>query len=354
MACKIREFNDVGRTAAQQLPPSIIAAQQAQAAAAAAATAAAASNAKIIKLEDLKDYKDKQQALAGKKRRHESTAGTKRTTAKNSVAETEPSSGRPSADTIESDEADESERKRLRREVQILQETNSTLLNQALAREQEIRMEVSEEMMTRSSHLLDQIQTLRKQLAEREEKEIHMQDVTRSVKKAKRTQKQKAEEDLIQSLHEVEEELERTKAEHEVEVFKLRSENFKLKEELARYKPTSVVNKPPTPRIRALSNPPPQQDENGTVQINNKPVGGCDKSPKRSPLSPLGKNISNSPAAGNNRSISPLKPQIHVDPALNKVNPSYALPTASSSAVPMGSPGPDSYFNKLRSHFARA
>ena len=73
-----------------------------------------------------------------------------------------------------------SEVKRMRTEIARLREENHFLASEQLARETEIRVEVSEEMAVRSAHLLDQIQDLQEQL---NRKESQVADVARSVRK---------------------------------------------------------------------------------------------------------------------------------------------------------------------------
>lgn len=313
LASKIREFNDVGRVAAQQttsvVPPVTTAPVPVSVAPATTVTTVGTGAVRSIRMEDLKEYKDKNppsttsSAAGTKRKRNDSTSAmtvhhTKKSAASaaanNKVSTSSstghlhsgPSSTRTSvAETIatvasyDDSEADGgSERKRLRREVQSLREVNENLVQQSLTREADIRREVSMEMMTRSSHLLDQIQDLRRQLEQREH--ASMNDVTKSVKKAKRTRQQmQAEEDAVLALKEAEDELERVKAESEIEIFKLKTENFRLREELARYKPMqSSASKPKqqyVPFIAGGKNVAFQQDENN----------GENRSPNRSPAS---------------------------------------------------------------------
>jgi ribosomal 50S subunit-associated protein YjgA (DUF615 family) len=122
---------------------------------------------------------------------------------------------------------DESELKRLRQEVSELREANEQLVYAQMTRETEIRMEVSQEMAKRSQHLLEQIQTLQRQLSEQTNSSIG--DITRSVKKErKRQMKTIAEEMSGRDMQEVEDELERVKATYEAEIAVLKSQNKAL------------------------------------------------------------------------------------------------------------------------------
>lgn len=123
----------------------------------------------------------------------------------------------------------ESERKKLRQELDQLRGQNADLLNQQVQRETEIRIEVSEEMAQRSSHLLDQIQDLQCQLAQHAlPAQTHL-DVTKSVKKQRKRQiAEIAKEDAENDLKEAEEEMARLKTRHESEIAHLRVENMKL------------------------------------------------------------------------------------------------------------------------------
>ena len=66
-----------------------------------------------------------------------------------------------------------SEVKRMRVEIHRLRDENHYLVSEQLQRETEIRMEVSEEMVVRSAHLLDQIQDLQEQLHSKESQVQH-------------------------------------------------------------------------------------------------------------------------------------------------------------------------------------
>jgi hypothetical protein len=132
-----------------------------------------------------------------------------------------------------------SEAKRLRVEVDRLREENTGLMKEQFSRETEIRMEVSEEMAMRSAHLLNQIQELQLQLDVKEREKngsSRMADVTKSVKKARRKQLDKANEDMHMDLEEAEEELSRVKAEYEAEIAQLKADKRRLEKEVTEWK----------------------------------------------------------------------------------------------------------------------
>jgi len=140
-----------------------------------------------------------------------------------------------STETIEYDEnGDEvvvslSECKRLRQEIQALKELNAQLSFDQYTRETEIRAEISEEMAMRSSHLLEQIQSLQTQLNNQTSMSVAMSSVTASVKKQRKNQLRSiAEENATKDLQEVEDELERTKTTHEQELALLKAQNGQL------------------------------------------------------------------------------------------------------------------------------
>jgi len=337
LASKIREFHDVGRVAAQQVPASALAAQQQQATKVAPPIA---TTSRGIRLEDLKDYREKHvpatatsmhsassNAAGVKRKRTDSTSATSTSTstsrtggrqrivpttksigftttnhgplasgnrsARGSVAETVVSLGSSSLDGDDNGNGDdgeyEQERKRLRLEMQSLREANERLVQQSVLREAEIRREISEEMMARSAHLLQQMQDLRRQLDAKDTASLN--DMTKSVRKSKRSRQQmQAEEDSDQALVEAESELERVKAGNEVEMYRLRSENFRLREELARYKPLSVVSHSSSSAGGKL----PSNGKHG----NWSPT----RSPHRSPLSPI-QSARNSPIVQGNGNL---------------------------------------------------
>lgn len=127
----------------------------------------------------------------------------------------------------------QAELKSLKIELASLRDQNQQLLTQSIARETEIRMEVSEEMAERSSYLLEQIQDLQEQLYSRQTK---IDNVTRSCKKIKKRQVEIAAEDSSRDLKEAEEELERVKSAYEFDIAKLKEDKFRLEKEVAEWK----------------------------------------------------------------------------------------------------------------------
>ena len=127
----------------------------------------------------------------------------------------------------------QSELKSLKIELANLREQNQQLVTQSIARETEIRMEVSEEMAERSSYLLEQIQDLQEQLYSRQSK---IDNVTKSCKKIKKRQVEIAAEDSSRDLKEAEEELERVKAAYESDISKLKEDKARLEKEVAEWK----------------------------------------------------------------------------------------------------------------------
>lgn len=122
-----------------------------------------------------------------------------------------------------------SECKRLRLEIQLLKEQNSQMMFDQYTRETEIRAEVSEEMALRSNHLLEQIQSLQKQLNTQTSQSIVMSSVTASVKKERKRQLQTiAENHTTKDLQEVEDELTRTRTMYEQEILTLKTQNETL------------------------------------------------------------------------------------------------------------------------------
>jgi hypothetical protein len=424
LASKIREFHDVGRVASQQVPNSNI--QLASAPAPAPAPLpAAGSNKGGIKLEELKDYRDKNPApaagpaaAAGKRKRHDSTLATtataqpaagSRVTRKISVVASLKSAREtqsveapvlpekemvaPVAEDEEEDRGVESERKRLRLEVEGLREENTQLIQATMTREAEIRAEVSQEMITRSAHMLQQIQELRQKLSNYEMQ--HVNDVTKSCRKARKQQIIEAQEDVAMDLQEAEDELIRTKTEYEIAIHKLQTENQRLREDLASarqklasyeiqqgpsrlQKVLSSVKKPSQEKTLEQDAPRSIQRENSGKPVHNNGnenqnsnivfLGELKKSPSRSPLSQLSSsNInamgSQSPPRGNSplKGISGSSPSPMMAPEssmASKVNISpIKLRTGAENAVTSSSASGSSgvpYFKRLRSHFARA
>ena len=421
LASKIKEFADLGRTATQQVPgifPPSSSATNASAQVSTSATTTtttATTSVKTIKLEELKDYKDKN---AGKRKRHDSTLAAppaSTTTAANkenrkrsvtSVAATSKTTTTTTTQVATSEpteDADEqgSERKRLRREVETLKEANAMLQHNNLSREAEIRAEVSEEMFTRSAHMLDQIQDLRTKLAHYESQD--MPDVTKSCKKVRRNQIQAQQANVAKDLQEAEDELERVKTEYEIEIFKLKMENKKLNEELALYKKhgnststtsqelfsLSKLKKVSTVRMDQENNTnnasssssavaqefsqrfqlqrstsKKATDENNVILMSGKKEMPK-KSPARSPLSPL----SNSPNVAAAVNPSPMVAKLNAANINNhnnnnelkrefNANRSPSRMRSGTNASENSNNGAASgnvpYFKRLRSHFVRA
>jgi hypothetical protein len=105
------------------------------------------------------------------------------------------------------------------------------------------------------------------------------------------------EEDMQQGLQEAEEELERVKAEHEIEVYKLRAENFRLREELARYKPMSVVQNSASKAKMMMPNGA------GMAMPMDGGSRSPNRSPNRSPLSPIN-SAKNSPVSSSSSAMN--------------------------------------------------
>jgi hypothetical protein len=155
----------------------------------------------------------------------------------------------------------QSELKSLKIELASLREQNQQLLTQSIARETEIRMEVSEEMAERSSYLLEQIQDLQEQLYSRQTK---IDNVTRSCKKIKKRQVEIAAEDSSRDLKEAEEELERVKAAYEADISKLKDDKARLEREVLEWK--TKADHATKALIEASQSTRPSID-NGSVKI---------------------------------------------------------------------------------------
>ncbi len=406
LASKIREFQDVGRVASQQIPNSNVTLPPPPAQV--VSSSVGGSNKGGIKLEELKDFKDKNPgAGAVKRKRHDSTLVTTATTTaggrmtrKNSVVTGVLKSSRET-DSVEpivqeekveahDDEEDrgvESERKRLRVEVETLREENSQLIQASFTRESEIRAEVSQEMIKRSSHLLEQINHLRQKLSHYEMQQVD--DVTKSCRKAHKKQMLVAQEKVVDDLQEAEDELERVKAEYDIKIFKLDAENKRLHQELATVKQKlagyeieagpsrlkKVFSSVKKPIVSDQENVVEQENGNrfqrdnsatkSPLRVNSENnncnnssnnvvfLGELKKSPSRSPLSQLSSNNinvmgSNSPARGN----SPIKggPVVFATES-NSSAPPNKSPLKDATDAP---PAKTGVFRKLRSHFGRA
>jgi len=276
IASKITEISDVGRTAGQlqssTAVAAVAAAANALAATAAATAAAAAADKKRRRIEAAqanaaagngahRGMRDSTcsvvpagaVAKAGRPISSKATAvvlsGSKRKA--DSDASMASLQTVASADTYDAE--DSSELKRLRVEVVELRAANEQLVYSQLNRETEIRIEVSQEMAKRSHHLLEQIQSLQRQLAARDT--AGTTDLTRSVKKERKRQMKTIAEECAGGMLEVEEELERVKATYDQEVALLRSQNKALSMALEKYQnmggPAGIM--PPSSKITSSS-----------------------------------------------------------------------------------------------------
>lgn len=381
IASKIREFADVGRVASDNVPHAIpVVAPPAPPAPTPTPVVVPAPVSKGIRLEDLKDYKDKQAAVAAaaaaalansKKRKHSesSTSNLKRTTSKRGIQPNIKTMTISLPDDIESgrsseltegteyleEEEDGQQFKKMKSEIQSLKEMNEQLIQQSIYRESEIRKEVSEEMMMRSNHLLNTIQDLRNQLDSKNDfnqESISVNTITKSCKKIQKNQRLLAEKEIINDLKEAEEELDRMKNEFEIEKEELLQKNEELQNELVFYKQFYEVHKHlSTKGVNNLVN-----QENGVSVL---PVK---KSPNRSPLSPLTKahSVNNISPAANKHNILPMFSGANDYPSKkpldinNNNNNLKNSPQRLRSAVANGGgEGNGSYFNRLRSQYAR-
>ena len=127
---------------------------------------------------------------------------------------------------------DRSEIKRLRMDIDRLEEENRVLQMEQMQRETEIRAEVSAEMAERGSFLLEQMQQLQDQLMAVQERN----DVTKSVKKLRQQQSTIQTNDLTKDLKEAEEEIERMKQEHAKELAAVNAEKTTLQVQLQEWK----------------------------------------------------------------------------------------------------------------------
>jgi hypothetical protein len=415
LASKIREFADVGRVAAHsQAPPSHfqtaslassgpLAVSASGTATAGTAAGVGTTRAAASKIEE-KTLANATTAAGAKRKRadHNTTVTAKETratrkTSKSSTAHV--ASAKTSLESIpdlletttESDQqpAVESERKRLRREVQDLQESNAQLVSQSYSRESEIRAEVSQEMVLRSTHLLTQIQELRNKLSRYEMQQVD--DVTKSVRKVHNKQLLAAQEDALNDLQEAEDEIERLKTEHEIEVFKLKAENKKLSTDLAAARQQLAAYQIETGPSRLKKVFGGGSGKSATVEEQENLAGPAfqrqlshnalqvepslsapglvkqkSQSPNRSPLTAISSNQLNASPV---RSMSPLKSQ-HNDLFMQNKSPINLSALAEvtrhgnssgngdQQQQSMGSPHFTSeatpYFKKLRSHFGRA
>jgi len=299
IASRIKEISDVGRTASQHQSSAVSAALIAAAKEAREAKEQAREAAKEAAAASAKEAKEaaREAAAAGKRRRVDSTnsTGSSATTgtqglrrARDSVCIVPANNANPGAggkrapntkpvalsgakrkvdsegsmDSIATaasmDESEESELKRLRREVFQLREDKAQMEFHQLSRETEIREEVSQEMAKFSSHLLQQIQSLQNQLSDQQTASSSKNDVTRSVKKERKRQMTRiAEECSGRDVQEVEDELERMKAVYEQEITVLKTQNGALANAVQKLQGSSVGPAgimPPTSISSAIAN----------------------------------------------------------------------------------------------------
>lgn len=239
-------------------------------------------------------------------------------------------------------ESDESELKRLRREVFQLREDKAQMEFYQLSRETEIREEVSQEMAKYTSQLLQQNRALQSQLSDLQGASTN--DLTRSVKKARKQQMSRiAEEFSDRDIQEVEDELERTKAAYEQEIAMLKAQNNALASAVQKLQSSAASNvggpagiMPPAGSISGaiankfnsvFSHQPMEvaveyskrfskkNDENNCVNVvpqgngveKKSPLGKSplSNSPNRSPLSEV-RNAGNSPVALKNYQIGTI------------------------------------------------
>ncbi len=270
IASRIKEISDVGRTASQHTSSSATAALIAAAKEAKEAKELAKEAAREAAAVAAKEAKEaaKEAAAAGKRRRVESGnstgssgvatqalrrsresvctglpgvsinanpgAGGKRVPNVKIVAlsgakrKVDSEGSMDSLVTAVDQEGEESELKRLRREVFQLREDKAQMEFYQLSRETEIREEVSQEMAKYTSQLLQQNRALQSQLSDLQGSSS-TNDLTRSVKKARKQQMSRiAEEYSDRGIQEVEDELERTKVTYEQEIAMLKAQNNAL------------------------------------------------------------------------------------------------------------------------------
>lgn len=135
----------------------------------------------------------------------------------------------PTVPLVEYEEL-EKENLRLRTDVTRLTEENSTLRMMQIHREHEIRVEVSEEMAVRTSQLLMQLESLQKQLNANQQSLAT--DITKSVRKAQKRQREVAKEEESLALAEAESEIRRLKEAHEQEISELLVQKAAVEKEL--------------------------------------------------------------------------------------------------------------------------
>ena len=140
----------------------------------------------------------------------------------------------------QSNNNDEPESKRLRVELDRLQEENIQLRTNQMLRETELREEISKEMAKRSHKLLIQIQDLREQLEEKDRWEQNV--VTKSCKKVKRKHLEQMTDQSILQNRETEEEFEQMKSNYESEITQLKAEKKSLQQEVDEWKSRAEVS----------------------------------------------------------------------------------------------------------------
>jgi hypothetical protein len=303
VASKIKEFSDIGKLATQTVPrekenppPAPV-----QPTTTVASIVAGTTNS----------------ILGAKRRRPDSSVATKTLGKKTISASTLPDTNKDNhsnkSSLMNEEEANGSERKRMKKEILSLKQMNEQLVFQNVVKEKEIREEMSHEMMHRSSGLLNKICDLQKQLSTYETRSIGNDLINKSVKKAQQNQLSLENASMTHQLQEAEEEIERIKIEYEYELNRLKYENIRLKEDLQQLK----SNNNHGGIKRQLSKQKLTNDENYQVNIGagiekGKSPQKSPKSPSRSPLSPLSTNNSPqlNPVANMLRSVSPKKVQL--------------------------------------------
>jgi hypothetical protein len=300
VASKIKEFSDIGKIATQTVPRE----KENPPPAPVQPTTTVASLVSGTTVNSI---------LGAKRKRPDSSVATKTLGKKTISASTLPDTNKDNhsnkSSLMNEDEADidGSERKRMKKEILSLKQMNDQLVFQNVVKEKEIREEMSHEMMHRSSGLLNKISDLQKQLSTYETRSIGNDLINKSVKKAQQNQLSLENASMIHQLQEAEEEIERIKVEYEYELNRMKYENIRLKEELQQLKNSNSHGG----IKRQLSKQKLTSDENYQVNIG----GGIEKgkspqkSPSRSPLSPLSTNNSPqlNPVANMLRSVSPTK-----------------------------------------------
>ena len=135
---------------------------------------------------------------------------------------------------------DEPEVKRLRTEINHLQEENQLLKSNQFQREFEIREEICDTMATRSNRLLEQIQDLQNQLRENDV-ESKSNIILKSSKKAKRKHYEDLADETMITLNDQQEEYELIKTKYEKEISDLKDDKISLILELQEWKNRSEI-----------------------------------------------------------------------------------------------------------------